>query len=153
MKTNLRTLAAGVAATFASFAMAQTPPPAPAAPATTASPAAPGASTPAAPPGPPPPPAQEETQKIGKETKVSIDKVLDLEKQDNGCLINFKHEKRGETVELALAEFCGKKPSIKGQTLHFVYKMQTVLADECLGNPKCKKTEERAVIVEANPLK
>lgn len=80
-------------------------------------------------------------------------KVLDLEKQDNGCLINFKHEKRGETVELALAEFCSRKPSIKGQTLHFIYKMQTVLADECLGNPKCKKTEERAVIVEANPLK
>ena len=147
MNTNLRFLAAGAAAVFSMVAVAQTPPPAPPTPAT---PTAPADASPTAPPAPP---AQEPTQKIGKETKLAIGKVLDLEKQDNGCLINFKNDKNQEVVELGLSEFCSKKPPIKGQTLHFVYKMQSVLADECLGNPKCKKMEERAVIVEANPLK
>jgi hypothetical protein len=128
--------------------MAQTPPPA--AP-VAAPPAPPPAAT--APAAPPPPPAQEPIQKIGKETKLAMGKVLDVEKQDNGCLINFISDKKQDAIELGLPEFCTKKPSIKGQTLHFIYKMQSVLADECLGNPKCKKMEERAVIVEANPLK
>jgi hypothetical protein len=122
-------------------ALAQTPPetPSPSAPAPVA----------------PPPAAPEPTQKIGGETKLAIGKVIDLEKQDNGCLLNFTHTlngKKAEAVELGLPEFCTRKPPLKGATFHFVYKMQKVLADECLGNPRCKKTEERAIIVEANPL-
>ncbi len=151
MKLASRMIAASLAAAyFASAGAQQTPPPAPPAPgaAPAEAPAAAAVPTPA-----PAPPAQEPTQRIGKETKLAIGKVLDLEKQDNGCLINFKNDKNQEVVELGLPDFCSRKPSIKGQTLHFIYKMQTVLADECLGNPKCKKMEERAVIVEGNPLK
>ncbi|MBL8520984.1 MAG: hypothetical protein JNK75_09955 [Betaproteobacteria bacterium] len=149
MNRKLRCVAVGLAATLWGGAMAQNPAPAPSAP--PAAPAAPAAEP--APPPPPPPPAQEPTQKIGKEIKLAMGKVLDIERQDNGCLINFVNDKKQDAIELALPEFCVRKPPLKGQTLHFIYKMMTVLADECLGNPRCKKMEERPVIVEANPLK
>jgi hypothetical protein len=131
---------------------AQTPPPAPSSPPTPA----PAAPTSAAEPPPPAPAVQEPTQSIGGEVKLAMGKVIDMEKQDNGCLLNFTHrlrDKMQEAVELGVPELCARKPSLKGQTLHFVYKMQKVLADECVGNPRCKKTEERAIIVEANALK
>ena len=147
MLNNATRLAALSLSCWFLIALAQTPPaPAPETPPT------PAPAVPAAAPAAEAPAKQESTQKIGKETKLAIGKVLDLEKADNGCLINFREEK-SEAVELGLAEFCTKKPSIKGQRLHFVYKVMNVLSDECLGNPKCKKMEERPIIVEANALR
>lgn len=128
------------------FAHAQTPaptPPTPPAPAVEA-PSAPEPAKPTAPPS--------ATVTIGGTAKAAIGKVVDTEKADNGCYLAFKNDKGDEFIELGLPEFCTKKHALKGKRWQMIYRMETVPAAECNGAPKCKKTENTAVIVEVKAL-
>lgn len=118
---------------------------------------APAAVPPANPPAdaapvPPSPPANTGSVKFGKETKITLGKVIDVERADNGCLINFKTDKGDEFIELGLPKFCMSKPPLKGKQIEMEYRLETVLAGECAGNSKCKKTESLPVIVEVKIL-
>ncbi len=113
----------------------------------------PPANTPAdAAPVPASPPANTGSVKFGKETKITLGKVIDVERADNGCLINFKNDKGDEFIELGLPKFCMLKPPLKGKQIEMEYRLETVLASECAGNSKCKKTESLPVIVEVKVL-
>lgn len=127
---------------------AQSPAPAPA-----PTPVPPAAAEAAPPPPPPPaPPVNSGTVKIGKEIKATLGKITDLEKADNGCLIEFKSDKGEVQIELGLAKFCTQKPPLKGRQAELEYRLETVTASECAGNAKCKKTETLPVIVEVKVL-
>lgn len=116
-------------------------------------PVAPPAVAPAeAAPVPPAQPANTGSVKFGKETKITLGKVIDVERADNGCLINFKNDKGDEFIELGLSKFCMLKPPLKGKQIEMEYRIETVLASECAGNSKCKKTESLPVIVEVKVL-
>jgi hypothetical protein len=139
-----------VAGVFAMIAVtvpagAQPPAPAPVSPPAAVAPSE-------VPPPPPAPPVNTGSVKFGKETKITLGKVIDVEKADNGCLINFKSEKGDEFIELGMPKFCTLKPSLKGRQIEMEYRLETVLANECVGNPKCKKTESLPVIVEVKVL-
>ncbi len=120
-------------------------------------PATPAVPTPAPPAAvevapPPAPPANSGTVKIGKEIKATLGRVSDVEKADNGCLIEFKSDKGEPQIELGLAKFCTQKPPLKGRQVELEYRLETVQASECAGNAKCKKTETLPVIVEVKVL-
>ena len=84
--------------------------------------------------------------------KATLGKVTDVEKADNGCLIEFKSDKGEPQIELGLAKFCTQKPPLKGRQVELEYRLETVQASECAGNAKCKKTETLPVIVEVKVL-
>lgn len=97
-------------------------------------------------------PANTGSVKFGKETKITLGKVIDVERADNGCLINFKNDKGDEFIELGLPKFCALKPPLKGKKIEMEYRMETVPASECAGNSKCKKTESLPIVVEVKVL-
>lgn len=103
-------------------------------------------------PVPPAPAAATGSVKFGKETKITLGKVIDVERADNGCLINFKNDKGDEFIELGLSKFCMLKPPLKGKQIEMEYRMETVSASECAGNSKCKKTESLPIVVEVKVL-
>jgi len=130
-----------VAGLLATAAVAQAPAN-PAAPSPTA--AAPGATPPAAEPPPavpPPQPPPAGFTLVGKEFKPIAGKVVDVEKGDAGCLVIIADAKNREFIELGSIELCTRKPPLKGRKIEVEYKMESVIAASCEGNPKCTKKE------------
>ena len=112
---------------------AQTPT-APAPPAPVTDPAAPPA-----PPPPPPPPAG--FVKIGSEFKPAVGRVVDVEKGDNGCYVTILDVKEREFVEVGEYALCSQKPPLKGKKVEIEYRLESMQAASCNGNPKCTKRE------------
>ena len=90
--------------------------------------------------------------KVGDEMKDTLGKVTDVDKGDNGCFITMRNEKNNEIIELGKMEFCTQKPSLKGKKVALEYRMETVQAASCYGDPKCKKTEVVPLIVAVKVL-
>ena len=135
----LRALVA-VIASISTLLCAQTPPAKPSA--SEVAPTVPAAAIPPAPaktfrPG---------VVKIGDEMKETLGRVTDLDKGDNGCFLILRNDKNGELIELGKMEFCSQK-QLKGQNVELEYKMETVQAASCYGDPKCKKTETVPLVV------
>lgn len=84
--------------------------------------------------------------KIGDEMKETLGRVTDLDKGDNGCFLILRNDKNGELIELGKMEFCSQK-QLKGKKVELEYKMETVQAATCYGDPKCKKTETVPLVV------
>jgi hypothetical protein len=135
----LRALIA-VVASISTLLCAQTPPAKPSA--QEAAPTAPAAAIPAA-------PAKTFRQgvvKVGDEMKETLGRVTDLDKGDNGCFLILRNDRNGEIIELGKMEFCSQK-QLKGKKVELEYKMETVQAASCYGDPKCKKTEIVPLVV------
>lgn len=86
--------------------------------------------------------------KVGDENKRAFGKIVDTDIGDNGCYLTLKDGKGAEFIELGKLEFCTQKPSLKGKDVHLTYKLETLPATSCNGDPKCKKTENVAFVVE-----
>jgi hypothetical protein len=84
--------------------------------------------------------------KVGEEMKETLGRVTDLDKGDNGCFLILRNDKNGELIELGKMEFCSQK-QLKGKKVELEYKMETVQAASCYGDPKCKKTETVPLVV------
>ena len=90
--------------------------------------------------------------KIGEEMKETLGRVTDLDKADNGCFLILRNDKNGELIELGKMEFCTQKPSLKGKNVELEYRLETVQASTCYGDPKCKKTETLPYVVSVKVL-
>jgi hypothetical protein len=128
------------------------------APAGTASPAGPGnpaasAATagvpePVAAPAPPPPPsAPPGFTRIGIELKPTQGKIVDVEKGDNGCYLTVEDIKRREFIEVGGFELCTQKPPLKGKQVELEYRLESIMASSCYGNPKCTTKETVPFVV------
>lgn len=84
--------------------------------------------------------------KVGEEMKETLGRITDLDKGDNGCFLILRNDKNGELIELGKMEFCSQK-QLKGKKVELEYKMETVQAASCYGDPKCKKTETVPLVV------
>jgi hypothetical protein len=84
--------------------------------------------------------------KVGEEMKETLGRITDLDKGDNGCFLILRNDKNGELIELGKMEFCNQK-QLKGKKVELEYKMETVQAASCYGDPKCKKTETVPLVV------
>lgn len=106
----------------------------------------------------PPPPSPAPTYKdgvvkVGSELKKSLGRITDVEKGDNGCYLTLKDEKNIEFIEIGTFDLCSIKPSLKGQRVELAYKLETIAASSCYGDPKCKKMETVPLVVKVNVLK
>ncbi|GEM_PF-1886977 len=90
--------------------------------------------------------------KIGEEMKETLGRVTDLDKADNGCFLILRNDKNGELIELGKMEFCTQKPSLKGKSVELEYRLETIQASTCYGDPKCKKTETLPYVVSVKVL-
>ncbi len=90
--------------------------------------------------------------KIGEEMKETLGRVTDLDKADNGCFLILRNDKNGELIELGKMEFCTQKPSLKGKNVELEYRLETIQASTCYGDPKCKKTETLPYVVSVKVL-
>ncbi len=140
---------------FSSVLSAQTalpkPPTAPAAPVATTATAAPD--VPPAPPATTTEPVYKDgIVKMGSELKRTIGRVTDVEKGDNGCYLTLVDDKKFEFIEIGLMELCTKKPTLKGQKVELSYRMETISASSCYGDPKCKKIETVPLVIKVTTL-
>lgn len=90
--------------------------------------------------------------KVGDEMKETLGRVTDVDKADNGCYLTLRNDKNNEIIELGKMEFCTQKPSLKGKKVELEYRMETVQAASCYGDPKCKKTEVVPLVVAVKVL-
>ena len=135
--------------TLSTVAMGQ----APSSPAPAPTPGTPVAATlPAAAPVPPAKTYRDGVVKVGEEMKETLGRVTDLDKADNGCFLILRTDKNNELIELGKLEFCTQKPSLKGKKVELEYRMETVQAGSCYGDPKCKKTETLPYVVSVKVL-
>lgn len=103
--------------------------------------AAKAAATPAA------PVYKEGVTKVGDTLKITVGKVADIDKGDNGCYITLKDDKGAEYIEVGKFEICAQKPPLKGKKVNLAYSMETIQAASCYGDPKCKKTETVPLVI------
>ena len=104
---------------------------------------------------PPAPPAvvyREGVVKVGNEMKQTLGKVIDVEKGDNGCYLTLKSAAGGDLIELGKFELCRQKSSLMGKRVALVFSMETIQAESCYGDPKCKKTETVPLVVDVKIL-
>jgi hypothetical protein len=126
---------------------AQTPPANPATPAPVPSP------VPAVPaPEPPKPSTPAGVVKVGTELKRNIGRVIGVEPADNGCYFTLKDAKGNEFIEIGKMELCDVKPSYKGKQVELDYRVETIQAGSCYGDPKCRKIETVPIIVQVKVL-
>ena len=131
-------IAAVAALFFSQLLGAQSPPSPKVAPAIPSTPTTNAAETP---PLPAAPIAKGGAVKVGSTMKPSRGLVTDVDKGDNGCYLTVRDEKNSEYIEVGSFAICTQKPPLKGKRVDLEYSMETIMAGDCYGDPKCKRTE------------
>ncbi len=88
------------------------------------------------------------TVKIGKETKKTSGVLKEAVAGDVACYLTLTDERGAEFTEMADFDLC-EQPKLIGKRVALRYSMVKVLAEECGGNPDCKKTQTAPVVTKA----
>ena len=86
------------------------------------------------------------TIKIGQITKKTVGTVMATNSGDVACYLTLKDDRGVVFEEMAKFEICDQKPPLKGKRVSLTYALQSVMADECQGNPDCKKSRTVALV-------
>ncbi len=86
------------------------------------------------------------TVKIGQATKKTVGTVTATNSGDIACYLTLKDDRGVVFEEMAKFEICHQKPPLAGKRVSLTYALQSVMADECGGNPDCKKTRTVALV-------
>ncbi len=92
------------------------------------------------------------TVKIGQATKKTVGTVMATNSGDVACYLTLKDDRGVVFEEMAKFEICDQKPPLKGKRVSLTYALQNVMADECQGNPDCKKSRTVALVSAARIL-
>jgi hypothetical protein len=92
-----------------------------------------------------------DTVKIGKETKKTVGVVMEAVSGDVACYLKLKDDRGVVFDELAGFEIC-EEPKLVGKRVMLTYKLEKVLADECQGDPECKKTKTVPLVTSVRVL-
>lgn len=93
----------------------------------------------------------DDTVRIGKETKKTVGVLTAAESGDVACYLTLKDDRGVEFNELAVFEIC-ETPSLIGKRVRLEYTLGNVMADECQGDPDCKKTRRVALVSKARVI-
>jgi hypothetical protein len=88
---------------------------------------------------------------VGKETKRTTGTVTGLEAGDVACYISLEDDKGSAFQELADFAVC-EQTSLIGERVRLTYELGKVMADECGGNPDCKKSRTVALVMSARVM-
>ena len=83
--------------------------------------------------------------KIGNETKNTSGVLIELQSGDVACYLMLKDKKGQEFTELATFEIC-EMTQLVGKRVRLSYRIGSVLADSCQGDPECKDTQKVALV-------
>ncbi len=86
------------------------------------------------------------TVTVGKFTKKTLGTVTEINSGDVACYISLKDEQGKAFEELADFAICEKPKAYLGKRVSLTYQLDKVMADECQGNPSCKKTKAVALV-------
>jgi hypothetical protein len=86
------------------------------------------------------------TIKVGQATKKTVGTITATNSGDVACYLTLKDDRGVEFKEMAEFEICDQKPPLRGKRVALTYRLQNVMADECQGNPDCKKTRSIALV-------
>ena len=90
--------------------------------------------------------------KIGNETKNTSGVLIELQSGDVACYLTLKDQKGREFTELAIFEIC-EMTQLVGKRVRSSYRIDSVLADSCQGDPECKDTQKVALVNTIKVLK
>jgi hypothetical protein len=93
-----------------------------------------------------PPSSSTQLVKIGKYSKLSTGVVTEINSGDAACYVSLKNDKGNVFDESADFTFCEKPKTWVGKRVTLGYTLGRVMADECGGDPNCKKSVEVAII-------
>lgn len=82
---------------------------------------------------------------VGKETKRTVGTVTGLDAGDVACYLSLKDEEGRRFEELADFSIC-EQTTLVGKRVTLAYELGQILADECQGDPDCKKTRTVAIV-------
>lgn len=85
------------------------------------------------------------TVKIGNETKQTSGLLTALQSGDVACYLTLKDDKGKEFTEMALFEICDMTKLV-GKRLRLSYRIESVIADSCQGDPECKDSRKVALV-------
>ncbi len=91
-------------------------------------------------------PAADNSVKVGKFTKLASGVVTEITNGDAACYISLKDDKGQVFDETGDFSICEKPKSFVGKRVNLTYELGKVMADECGGDPKCKKTTTVALV-------
>ena len=83
--------------------------------------------------------------KIGNETKKSTGLLTGLQSGDVACYLTLKDKNGAEFTEMAIFEIC-EMQKIVGKRVRLSYRIESVIADSCQGNPECRDTQKMALV-------
>ena len=92
------------------------------------------------------------TVKIANETKQTSGLLTALESGDVACYLTLKDGKGKEFTEMASFEIC-EMTQLVGKRLRLSYRIESVIADSCQGDPACKDTRKVALVSAVKVLK
>lgn len=92
-----------------------------------------------------------ETVLVGKETKKTVGVITGLEAGDVACYVALKDDRGASFQEMADFSIC-ERDSLVGKRVKLTYALGKVMADECQGDPDCKKSKTVALVISASPL-
>ncbi len=91
-------------------------------------------------------PAAGNSVKVGKFTKLASGVVTEITNGDAACYISLKDDKGQVFDETGDFSICEKPQSYIGKRVNLTYELGKVMASECGGDPKCKKTTTVALV-------
>lgn len=93
-----------------------------------------------------------DTVRVGGEVKRATGKVIALTNGDTACVMELEDARGARFVEQADFAICFQKPPLAGRRVALDYRLENVMAEECQGNPDCRKTKRIPLVVGARPL-
>ena len=83
--------------------------------------------------------------KIGNETKKSTGLLTALQSGDVACYLTLKDKNGTAFTEMAIFEICEMQKMV-GKRVRLSYRIESVIADSCQGNPECQDTRKVALV-------
>lgn len=86
------------------------------------------------------------TVKVGSFTKRAVGTVTGTNSGDAACYLSLKDDQGKAFEEVADFAICEKPKAYAGKRVSLGYTLATVMADDCQGDPSCKKTKAVALV-------
>lgn len=88
---------------------------------------------------------------VGGESKPDSGKLLQATAGDVACYLDFEDDNGDRFSEMAVFELC-EDEALLGQWFHLEYRMESVLAASCQGDPECQDSEQVPLIHAMHPV-
>jgi hypothetical protein len=91
------------------------------------------------------------TLTVGKERKMTQGKLLSAESGDVACYLQLEDLDGEPFSEMAEFEVCEAADALIGRDLQLGYRLGSVMAQSCQGNPDCTDSDEVALVISLTP--